>query len=213
MRELAIDKLIFLSSGGTVYGNPLYTPIDENHPTQPRSSYGIVKLAIEKYCYLYNELHDMKTVVLRLSNPYGPGQLGTGIQGAVPVFTHKALSGEPIEVWGDGSVIRDYIHIDDVSAAIISAIEYQGTETVFNIGSGLGTSINEIIVAIEQSLEQKVKVNYLPARALDVSVSVLNIAKAAKELEWTPKVLFESGIQTVVEDQRLAFQARSDPAN
>lgn len=206
MRELEIGKLIFLSSGGTVYGNPLYTPIDENHPTHPRSSYGIVKLAIEKYCYLFNELHNMKAFVLRLSNPYGAGQLGTGIQGAIPVFVHRALMGEPIEIWGDGKVIRDYVHIDDVSAAIVSAVEYQGNETIFNIGSGSGTSLNQIIGSIEHALKRKVNVNYQPARSLDVSVSVLDITKAISEFAWMPRVPLEEGIRTVVEDQRLALQ-------
>lgn len=206
MRELNINKLVFISSGGTVYGNPLYTPIDEIHPTNPRSSYGIVKLAIEKYCHLYNELHNMKSVVLRLSNPYGPGQLGTGIQGAVSVFTHKAIKGQPIEVWGDGNVIRDYIHIDDVTAAILSAIKYESNETVFNIGSGLGKSLNEIIASIEQNLERKIEVNYQPGRTLDVSVSVLDIEKAISELNWMPSVSFDAGIKTVIDDQRAALR-------
>ncbi|PWU72792.1 NAD-dependent epimerase [Ochrobactrum sp. POC9] len=206
MRELEVGKLVFLSSGGTVYGNPIYTPIDENHPTHPRSSYGIVKLAIEKYCHLYNELHNMKAVVLRLSNPYGAGQLGTGIQGAIPVFVHRALTEEPIEVWGDGNVVRDYVHINDVSAAIASAVEYRGDETLFNIGSGSGRSLNQIVGSIEQALERKVSVNYRPARSLDVSVSVLDITKAMTEFNWKPKVTLESGILTVIEDQRLALQ-------
>ncbi|MDE2342546.1 MAG: NAD-dependent epimerase/dehydratase family protein [Betaproteobacteria bacterium] len=201
MRELNINKLVFLSSGGTVYGNPIYTPIDEIHPTNPMSSYGIVKLAIEKYCHLYNELYNMKSVVLRLSNPYGPGQPGTGIQGAVPVFTHKAITGKPIEVWGNGNVIRDYIHIDDVTAAIWSVVKYEGKETVFNIGSGLGISLNEIIASIEQNLERKIEVDYRPGRTLDVSVSILDIRKATSELGWIPRVSFENGIKTVIDDQ------------
>ncbi|HWD13291.1 MAG TPA: NAD-dependent epimerase/dehydratase family protein [Pseudochrobactrum sp.] len=200
MRNQDIKKMIFLSSGGTVYGNPNYTPIDENHPTNPQSSYGIVKLAIEKYCQLFNHLHGANTIILRLSNPYGPGQSGSGIQGAVPAFTAKALAGQPIEIWGDGNIVRDYIHIDDVSRAIIDATQYRGEETVFNIGNGVGTSLNDIIGFLRETLNKEVKVNYSNARSFDVSTNILDISKAKKELGWLPSIDFKYGINTVIDD-------------
>ncbi|MDL2202011.1 NAD-dependent epimerase/dehydratase family protein [Brucella intermedia] len=206
MHELNIKKIVFISSGGTVYGNPIYTPIDEEHPTNPLSSYGIVKLTIEKYCQLYNDMHNLNSIVLRLSNPYGPGQSGTGIQGAIPVFTRKALLGQPIELWGDGNIVRDYIYIDDVTDAIVSSITYQGKERVFNIGSGLGMSLNHIITSIRALVPNDVLIDYKPARSLDVSISVLNVNKAFTELGWKPNVSFELGIQSVIEDQKAALE-------
>lgn len=200
MRNQGLKKLIFLSSGGTVYGNPVYTPIDEDHPTNPLSSYGIVKLAIEKYCRLYNHLHETKAIALRLSNPYGPGQSGNGIQGAVSAFLTKALTGQPIEIWGDGSVVRDYIHIDDVTNAILSAISYDGNEAVFNVGSGTGTSLNEIVDCLRKSFNPKLTVNYKASRSLDVSTNILDISRARRELGWSPNIEFESGIQALISD-------------
>ncbi|KAA9371157.1 NAD-dependent epimerase/dehydratase family protein [Ochrobactrum quorumnocens] len=200
MRELDIKKLVFLSSGGTVYGNPVYLPIDEKHPTNPRSSYGITKLSIEKYCALFNQLYGMKSVIIRLSNPYGPGQSHSGIQGAIPVFAAKALSGQPIEIWGDGNVVRDYIYIDDVAEAIISVINYAGNETVFNIGHGKGTSLKEIVSNIEAVINRTVSVNYLESRSLDVQTNILDISKARNELAWQPAMGLDRGIRRVLDE-------------
>jgi len=129
-----IKKIIFISSGGTVYGKPIYTPLDEEHPTNPTVSYGITKLAIEKYLLLFQGLHGIKATILRVANPYGERQRVETAQGAVGVFLSKALRQEPIEIWGDGGVIRDYVYVGDVADAFAKAVEYDGTESVFNIG-------------------------------------------------------------------------------
>ncbi|PAL25753.1 NAD-dependent epimerase/dehydratase family protein [Acetobacter syzygii] len=198
MREQNIRKIVYLSSGGTVYGNPIHVPISETHPTNPISSYGIVKLAVEKYCYLFQELYGIQSVVLRLSNPYGPGQTGNRIQGVVPVFIEKALTGKSIEIWGDGNVVRDYIYIDDVTSAINAALCYQGQETVFNIGHGTGTRLNDIVDALKVLIGQNILVEYKPGRSLDVSKNILDISKAQKCLNWSPQVDFEAGIKAVI---------------
>src|SRR3989339_950984 len=135
-----IEKIIFLSSGGTVYGQPTTLPIVEAHSTNPRCSYGIVKLAIEKYLSLYHQLYGLNYVVLRLSNPFGEYQSVKARQGAVAVFLGRALCGQPVEIWGDGSVVRDYVYISDVIDAMIKAMHYSGPERLFNIGSGCGLS-------------------------------------------------------------------------
>lgn len=198
LRELNINKMVFLSSGGTVYGNPLYTPIDENHPTNPATSYGIIKLSIEKYCTLFNLLYGMKNVVIRLSNPYGLEQSGNGIQGVISVFLKKALSDEPIDIWGDGSVVRDYIYIEDVAKAILSASIYEGNETVFNIGSGVGTSINDIVAYLKEGLDKPLSVNYNEARCFDAKINILDIQKAKSELNWSPSIDVKTGLQSMI---------------
>jgi UDP-glucose 4-epimerase len=135
-----LRKVIFVSSGGTVYGVPIQLPIPEGHPTDPVCSYGISKLAIEKYLGLFKHLHGLDYTVLRLANPYGERQRTHASQGAVAVFLGKVLRGEPVEIWGDGSVVRDYIHIADVVDALLMAFERTSSEHIFNIGAGRGTA-------------------------------------------------------------------------
>jgi len=193
-----VKKVIFVSSGGTVYGVPRKVPIDEDHPTDPICSYGITKLAIEKYLRLYWELHGLDYVVLRVSNPYGERQRTHASQGAVAVFLGKILRGEPIEIWGDGSVVRDYIHISDVVSALCCATKYRGAERVLNIGSGRGVSLNELLGAIESATGATPRCVYADKRPFDVPVSVLSIARARRELEWTPLVDLPEGVARTV---------------
>lgn len=189
-----IKKIIFLSSGGTVYGSPTYLPIDENHPTNPICSYGIIKLAIEKYLSLYRRLYGLDYIILRLSNPFGERQSINSAQGAVAVFLGKALQKEPIEIWGDGSVIRDYIHISDVVRAMLLTITYQGKEHIFNIGSGHGISLNDVLQEIERVTGSSVARKYTQGRTFDVPVSILSVDRAIKELNWTPQVTLMEGL-------------------
>lgn len=189
-----IKKIIFASSGGTVYGIPQEVPIKESHPTDPICSYGIGKLSIEKYLNLFYLLYGMEYCVLRLANPFGERQRIAASQGAVAVFLDRALRKEVIEVWGDGSVIRDYFHVSDAVSAMIRALTYEGTSGVFNIGSGVGQSLNQILDAIEVLLGTTVRRSYLPARAFDVPANVLDISKAAVVLDWTPKMTFVEGL-------------------
>jgi UDP-glucose 4-epimerase len=194
MVQKKVPKIVFISSGGTVYGNPVYLPIDEQHPTNPRVSYGITKLAIEKYLLMYEYIHGIKAVVLRVANPFGERQRIETAQGAVGVFLRKALDKIPIEIWGDGSVTRDYIYVSDVADAFARAVTYTGPETVFNIGSGKGTSLNELIGMIEKSVGRPVNREYLPGRPFDVPASVLSNELAREQLGWIPQVSLQDGI-------------------
>lgn len=190
----SVRKIIFISSGGTVYGKPVYLPIDENHPTDPIVSYGITKLAIEKYLHLYEHLHGIKCIALRVSNPYGERQRIETAQGAVGVFLHRALSGMDVNIWGDGGTTRDYIHVSDVAAAFSRAVEYEGSYRCFNIGSNQGVSLNQLIEQLECTLNRKINRKYLPQRAFDVPVNVLNNELARQELGWTPVVSLAAGL-------------------
>jgi UDP-glucose 4-epimerase len=193
-----VRKIIFISSGGTVYGIPKYLPIDEQHPTDPLVSYGITKLTIEKYLQMYESLHGIKAVTLRVANPYGERQRIETAQGAVGVFLHHALKNSPIEIWGDGSVRRDYIYIADVAEAFLKAVNYEGSNSVFNISSGQGTSLNELITLLENVLGKTIDRRYLATRPFDVPVSILNNQLAQDQLQWTPSTSLSDGISRTV---------------
>jgi UDP-glucose 4-epimerase len=190
-------KIIFLSSGGTVYGLPRTTPIPETHPTEPLCAYGIGKLAIEKYLELYRMLHGLDYAVVRLSNPYGEHQRTQGAQGVIPIFMHKALHHEPIEIWGDGSVIRDYVYIGDVVEALTRVMTHQGPERVINVGSGIGTSLNELVQILRDVTGRAIDCRYVAGRRFDVPASVLDISRARSALGWSPLVPLEEGIRRV----------------
>lgn len=200
-----VPKIVFISSGGTVYGNPKYLPIDELHPTDPLASYGITKLTIEKYLHLFEHLRGVQAITLRVANPYGERQRIETAQGAVGVFVHHALKGVPLEIWGDGSVTRDYIHVSDVAEAFARAVCYSGKKRIFNIGSGSGTSLNELICVIEQVLDTSIVRRYLPGRPFDVPISVLSNQLAQEELKWAPKVPMCDGIARTAEWMRRAL--------
>ncbi|TAL88415.1 MAG: NAD-dependent epimerase/dehydratase family protein [Rhodanobacter sp.] len=199
MVQKKIPKIVFISSGGTVYGTPEYLPIDERHPTEPRVSYGITKLAIEKYLLMYQRMHGLKAVILRVANPYGERQRIETAQGAVGVFLHRALKHEAIDIWGDGSVTRDYIYIGDVANAFALAVQYDGMQSVFNISSGHGTSLNELLGVLERALGYCVVRNYVPGRTFDVPTSILACELAKTELGWSPSVGLEDGVEITVD--------------
>ena len=193
-KQEKIHKIVFVSSGGTVYGRPTRIPIPESHPTDPLCSYGIGKLMIEKYLSLYYYLHGLNYCIVRLSNPFGEHQRPLAAQGAVAVFLHKALQGETIEIWGDGSIVRDYHYVKDAVDALIKAMHYDGDCHLFNIGSGQGRSLNEVLAEIELLLGRPVARKYTPARAFDVPANVLDISLARKLLGWQPQTSFQEGL-------------------
>lgn len=194
-----VRRMIFISSGGTVYGTPETLPVDENHRTEPQISYGIVKLAIEKYLLMYQRIHGIRTTILRVANPFGERQRVATAQGAVGVFLHHALTGKPIEIWGDGETIRDYIYISDVADAFAAAVRYTGSKSVFNVSSGTGLSLNGLIASIENILGRHVIREYLPARPIDVPASILCNRLALKEMGWAPKVSFLEGLGRTID--------------
>lgn len=194
-----VRKIVFISSGGTVYGAPAYLPVDEKHPTEPRVSYGITKLAIEKYLMMYQQMHGIRATILRVTNPYGERQRVKTAQGAVGVFLHRALKDMPLEIWGDGTVTRDYIYVGDVADAFARAISYDGPESIFNISSGSGTSLNDLIAILELVLGKKIARNYRPTRPIDVAVSVLDNALARRELGWAPRMQLIEGVAKTAE--------------
>ena len=199
MRSMPTIPLIFISSGGTVYGRPQQIPIVETHSTEPQCSYGIVKLAIEKYLALYHLLYGINYRVLRLANPYGPGQELNLAQGVIAAFISRIVDSQSLEVWGDGSVVRDYLYIGDAISALQKAALYQGEERIFNIGSGRGYSVCQIISSIENVSGKRADVRYSSKRTFDVPVNVLNIQRAQHELGWTPTTSLDEGLALTFE--------------
>jgi len=204
--KYSVKKVIFISSGGTVYGIPEQVPIPESHPTQPLCSYGITKLTIEKYLHLFDVLHGLKYSVLRVSNPYGPRQDPRGKQGAVTVFMNKLLKGEEITLWGDGSVVRDYIHASDFARACIDMVSTDKIG-VYNVGAGTGISLNELISLLEQVTGKSAKVGYLPGRGFDVPELYLDCTHIRHDYGWVPQVDLMSGLGQMSEWMKTQIAA------
>ncbi|MCI0734898.1 MAG: NAD-dependent epimerase/dehydratase family protein [Beijerinckiaceae bacterium] len=193
-RRQGIPRIVFPSSGGTVYGAAPDQVFSEETPPEPISAYGVSKFSIERYLALFNRQFGMRNVVLRISNPFGPLQYGRKNQGAIGIFARALLKGERVTIWGDGSAVRDYIYVDDVTEAFLKAGTYRGEHQVFNIGTGVGRSLNRVIAELERIAGLPLNRRYQPPRGFDVAVNVLNIERAAAELDWRPAVAWDDAL-------------------
>jgi UDP-glucose 4-epimerase len=189
-----VRRIVFSSSGGTVYGPTNCCPISEEHPTEPRSSYGIVKLATEKYLALFHHLHGLDYTVLRVANCYGPRLPVTGEQGVVGSFLDRLNRGEPIEIWGDGAVTRDYVYVGDVAQAFLVALDQPSPFKVFNVGTGIGTSLLELLALMERVTGRRAAVVKKPRRPVDVPVNILDPTRARQFLGWEAGTSLEAGL-------------------
>ncbi|MEO8665088.1 MAG: NAD-dependent epimerase/dehydratase family protein [Ignavibacteria bacterium] len=190
-----IKKVIFLSSGGTVYGIPGSIPIMEDHPSNPICSYGIIKKTIEEYLYMFEKIYGLDYIVFRLSNPYGERQNPNASQGVIPVFINKAINNEKIIIWGDGQVVRDYIYIKDAVKVIAASLEKKTKGRIFNLSSGKGYSINDIIRFINEISGRETTVEYTGARSADVPVNILDNELAKKTFGFEPKTNIKEGMK------------------
>lgn len=172
-----VKKVVFISSGGAVYGKKGNCPIKEDNVTYPITSYGIQKIAIEKLLYLYHYQKGLDYRIIRLANPYGPYQRPNGRLGVVTTFVYKALTDGVLEVYGDGSVVRDFIYIDDAIRGIRNIVNGENDLRIFNLGSGKGTSVKQVIETIQNTLEEDVSVQYIAARSTDVPQNYLDISR------------------------------------
>lgn len=202
MKKLEKERIIYLSSGGTVYGNTETYPIPENHTLEPISSYGIVKLAVEKYLLMFQELYGLKPLIFRPANIYGPRQNIDKPQGVTGHFIKNILLGKEISVWGDGEVRKDYLYVNDLVSAIIKGIESK-KQGIFNIGSGSDDSINEIIGILKEFVD--FEIDYQEARQFDVKKVSLDITAIKKELDWLPEVSLKEGVKAQYEWMKEAM--------
>ena len=194
-REANVTRVIFISSGGTVYGLPKSYPIAEDHPTNPINAYGITKLAVEKYLQMYHHLYGLEYVIFRPSLPYGPRQNPHRRQGAVTVFVDRALLGEPVTIFGDGTILRDYFYIEDMVRALVAALTCPfSPDAIFNLAGDQGYTLNQLVQIIGETLNLKVNVKYEPARKIDAPELRLDISAALKRLDWHPTTTLSEGI-------------------
>lgn len=193
-RKHGIRKVVQSSSAG-IFGELKTLPIREDHPQDPDTPYGVSKLAGEKHCLAYNKLYDMENVCLRYFNVYGPHQRFDAYGNVIPIFATRALSGEPITIFGDGEQTRDFVHVRDVAAANIGSALTPGVQGVFNIGSATRVTINELARMVIAAADIKVRVEHGPVRAGDVRDSLSDIAAAAGAFNYQPEAKLENGLK------------------
>ena len=201
-RRVPHIRIVFASSGGAVYGAPDYLPIDERHPERPISAYGVSKLMVEHYIQKYRRLYGIDGISLRISNCYGAGQSEKKGLGAIALFARAALKGEPIKLFGDGQTVRDYVHLDDVVAALIAAGNARRVPGPLNIGSGVGYSLLEVITKLEAAVGRRLEVERVAARGFDVPASVLYTHLAQKRIGWKASIDIDHGIYMVLDELR-----------
>ncbi|MDR6225555.1 NAD-dependent epimerase/dehydratase family protein [Desmospora profundinema] len=192
-RKFGVEKFIYASSAA-VYGNPCYLPIDEAHPTQPLSPYGISKFTPEYYIKAFQELYGLSYTIFRYANVYGQRQMSTGEGAVIAIFLDRLLRGLPLRIDGDGEQTRDYIHVTDIAAANVSALTRADNQTL-NIGTGISTSINKLVQLLGQLSNEPVTVSYGPPRAGDIKHSYFDIRAARQHLDFKPRIPLEQGLR------------------
>jgi len=190
---------LLVSSGGTVYGHVNAVPIKETHSTNPVSPYGISKLTTEKYAFLFHQHFNLPVVIVRPSNPYGPNQFGNLAQGFIGAAIRAVLSGKNIQVFGESGTVRDYIYIDDLVSGIMSALNHGEKGSIYNIGTGIGSSNHQIInrladLFVRDSYDYKIE--KMPARSFDVNQNVLDFSQLTKVSGWIPITDLSVGLES-----------------
>lgn len=190
-------KLVLISSGGTVYGEANQLPIQETHQTKPISPYGVTKLTLENYAYLYAATHGLRFVCVRPGNAYGVGQRPFVGQGFISTAMASVMRGMPIKIFGQHGTVRDYLYVSDLASGIVNALEHGQLSETYNLGSGVGLSNADVIEAIKPLMRKigcDVQVESLPERAFDVKANVLDSTKLKEHTGWRPQVKLEDGL-------------------
>jgi UDP-glucose 4-epimerase len=191
-------KFIYISSGGAAYGEPVYLPCDEKHPVQPLCPYGATKYMLELYLYMYKQTYGLEYSIIRYPNVYGPRQDPNGEAGVVAIFTGKMLKCEPVTINGTGEQVRDFVFVKDCARANQMLLD-KGSGQVFNLGYGIGTTINQIFAGLKKITEYPLEANYGSARAGETFRIYLDATRAGQELGWEPTVALDDGLRKTVE--------------
>lgn len=191
-KDFGVRKVVYASSAA-VYGEPQVLPIDEHHPVEPISAYGISKHTPEHYLKAYHQLYGIEYTIFRYANVYGIRQDPRGEGGVISIFTDKVLRNAPLTIFGDGEHTRDFIYVEDVAKANVCALT-QGDGEIFNIGTGVKTSLNQLVATFEQASGKKVVVEYGPERVGDIKDSYFYMAKASELLHWKAKITLLEGL-------------------
>ena len=199
--KAGVKRLVFPSSGGTVYGEFSGSPNSEDQPTNPQCFYAAQKISIEAYLQLFSNITNLDCKIARISNPYGYCATDGRKQGIIPIFVDKLIKGEGITLFGETK--RDYVYIDDAVEALILLSEYEGNESVFNIGSGKSILLSEVVREIEDVLGKKFpQIEKLEIRSCDIKVSELDVSKALHELHWKAKTPLKQGIEKLYQEMK-----------
>ena len=200
--EAGVSRVVIVSSGGTVYGPPEELPLKETHPTRPVSPYGITKLTTDRYALMFHRNAGLPVVVVRPANAYGEEQrAGTG-QGFIAAAIDAVRSGREIEIYGKEGTIRDYIHVVDVAAGILSVLDHGEDGEIYNLGTGIGTSNLDIVRMLESHAEIRnmpVRTKILPERSFDVEANILDSSKLRNRCGWVPVISLQTGLQKMWE--------------
>lgn len=204
-RKNGVEKILFSSSGGAMYGEPITLPCGEDHPVQPLSPYGAAKAAVELYLPIYQSLYGLKYSALRYANVYGPRQSPAGEAGVVAIFAGRMLNGKPVFINGSGEQERDFVYVEDIARANVLALT-AGDDEAFNLGSGVGSSVNEIFSRLSTLTGYGLEPEHRPQPDGEVFKIVLNAEKARDMLGWEPRVPLEEGLSRAVESLRGSRQ-------
>ncbi len=197
-RRRGVRKFIYISTGGAVYGEPEYLPCDEDHPINPICPYGASKHTVEHYLFMYKELYGLDYTVLRYANVYGPRQDPHGEAGVVAIFAGRMLRGQPVTINGSGEQERDFVYVGDCARANLLALG-DGRSGIFNISVGLGTNINHICAELTAITGYRLAPNYGPPKPGETFRIYLDVARASRDLGWTPEVPLSVGLMRTVE--------------
>jgi UDP-glucose 4-epimerase len=196
-RKAGVKKLIFASSGGAIYGESEVITTLETHPARPESPYGLAKFLIEKYLEFYKKTYGLDYISLRYANVYGPRQNSKIEAGVIAIFIDTLLHGKRPTIFGHGNQTRDYVYVDDAVEAAIKAMAQKGGR-VFNVGTGIETSVNELYKLISQKLKKDIQPKFVSAKPGDLKRSCLDSSKIKKELGWQPKYPLEKGLNETI---------------
>ncbi|MCB0207879.1 MAG: NAD-dependent epimerase/dehydratase family protein [Anaerolineae bacterium] len=192
--EANVSRFIFVSSGGSVYGPTKAELISETTPTNPISAHGVSKLAIEKYLEIYRRQFGLDYRIARAGNPYGERQNIEKGQGFIAYAMQQIAQNKEITVWGDGSVVRDFFYVEDLVDALRLMLDDEESHKTYNVGSGQGLSLNEIIESLREITHQQIPVTYQEGRPADVPYNALDISRISSTLGWTPKISLTTGL-------------------
>lgn len=194
-----VANFVFISSGGTVYGHATQVPTPENAGIAPINAYGMVKAQTEQALLEVGRRTGMRIVILRVANPYGPGQQGNRRLGFIAAAVEAVRQDSPLDIWGDGQATRDFVHLDDVAEAILRAASYCGESAIFNIGTARETSLLEICKIVSDLSGRPLKLVFHEGRSVDVQRNCLAIDHAATVLSWRPRVALQDGISALLQ--------------
>lgn len=198
-RRSGVRRLVYVSTGGAVYGEPEYLPVDEQHPVNPLCPYGASKHVVEHYLYMYRHNYGLNYVVLRYPNVYGPRQDPRGEAGVVAIFTGRMLAGQPVIINGDGEQSRDFLYVGDCASANWLALEQPRAAGLYNLGTGAPTSVNQIFAALQTATGYTLPAGHGPAKLGETRHIYLDAGRARRELGWRPTVDLANGLARTIE--------------